>query len=183
MEDLIVVAYKNEYSAQDTLNTLRDLNDDWVVDIHDAVAVVKDEDGKLNVQDSYQVTSKEGAGWGVLIGTMLGGLVLAPFTGGMSAAVAAGTVAAGAVGGAALGGVTGAAMASDDKEDFGLSEDFVSDVSDTIEPSHSAIFALVESHDPEVVAEYFRGTGGKVIRTNLTPYQQERVQEILRDSY
>ena len=31
MEDLIVVTYKNEYSAQDTLNTLRDLNDDWVV--------------------------------------------------------------------------------------------------------------------------------------------------------
>jgi len=120
MDDLIVVAYKNEYSAQETLNGLRDLNGDWLVDIQDAVAVVKDEDCKLNVQDSYQMTSKEGAGWGVVFGTILGGLVLAPFTGGMSAAVAAGTVAAGAVGGAALGGVTGAAMASDDKDNFGL---------------------------------------------------------------
>jgi len=183
MDDLIVVAYKNEYSAQETLNGLRDLNGDWLVDIQDAVAVVRDEDGKLNVQDSYQMTSKEGAGWGVVFGTILGGLVLAPFTGGMSAAVAAGTVAAGAVGGAALGGVTGAAMASDDKDNFGLSEDFVSEVSDTIKPGHSAIFALVESHHPEELADYFRGTGGKIIRTNLTPYQQERVQEILAGSY
>src|SRR5690348_8756654 len=125
MEDLIVVTYDNEYKAQDTINTLRSLNDNWIVNLYDAVAVTRDVNGKLNVEDSYQMTSGEGAGWGVLWGTLIGGLIFAPFTGGLSAAAAASAVGAGAVTGAALGGLTGAATASLDKDDFGLSEDFV----------------------------------------------------------
>ena len=182
MEDLIVVTYDNEYKAQDTINTLRSLNDNWIVDLHDAVAVTRDVNGKLNVQDSYQMTSKEGAGWGILWGTLIGGLVFAPFTGGLSAAVAAGTVAAGAVSGAALGGLTGAATASLDKDDFGLSEDFIYQVSQSIKPGNSAIFALAESRDPQQVANFFRGTGGTIIRTTLTPQQQDRVQQVLAGS-
>ena len=68
MEDLIVVAYKNEYSAVDNMNTLRNLNFDWVVDIYDAVAVSRDSFGKLHIQDSYKPTTGQGAGWGVLLG-------------------------------------------------------------------------------------------------------------------
>ena len=183
MEDLIVVTYKNEYSAVENMETLRNLSSDWIVDIHDAVAVARDADGKLNIQDSYKPTTGAGAGWGVLLGTVLGGLALAPFTGGLSAAAAAGAVGAGAVTGAAVGGMTGAAVAAVDKEDSGLSEEFVEEVSYGIKRGQSAIFALVESHDPEQVAEYFRGTGGKITRTNLSPYEQERVQQILSGSY
>jgi uncharacterized membrane protein len=179
VEDLIVVVYDNDYRAQETINMLRSLNDNWIVDLHDAVAVSRDVNGKLTVQDSYQMTSKEGAGWGILWGTLIGGLVFAPFTGGLSAATAAGVVAAGAVSGAVLGGATGAATASLDKDDFGLSEDFVNQVSESIQPGNSAIFVLAESNDPDQVANYFRGTGGKVLRTNLTKEQQERVQHVL----
>src|SRR3954451_9062250 len=124
MEDLIVVTYDNEYKAQETINTLRSLNDNWIVNLYDAVAVTRDVNGKLNVEDSYQMTRGEGAGWGVLWGTLIGGLIFAPLTGGLSAAAAAGSVAAGAVAGATLGGLTGAATADLDKDDFGLSEDF-----------------------------------------------------------
>jgi uncharacterized membrane protein len=177
------VRYKNEYAAQENVQTLRKLDRDWIVDIHDAVAVARDADGKLHIQDSFQPTSKTGAGWGVLIGTILGGLALAPLTGGLSAAAAAGTVAAGAVGGAAVGGIGGSAIASWDKQSVGLSEDFVSEVSDTIKPGQSAIFALVGSSNPDRVLAYFRGTGGKIIQTNLSPYEQERVQQILSGMY
>lgn len=183
MEDLIVVTYKNEYSAVENMDTLRNLSYDWIVDIHDAVAVARDADGKLHIQDSYKPTTGAGAGWGVLLGTVLGGLALAPFTAGLSTAAAAGAVAAGAVGGASLGGLTGAAVASIEKEESGVSEDFVSEVSDKIKRGQSAIFALVESHDPEQVAKYFRGTGGKILRTNLSPHEQERVQQILSGMY
>src|SRR6476661_872698 len=138
MKDLIVVAYDNPGSAQATLDGLRALNDDWVVEINDAVAVIRDYDGNLNVQDSYQITSGEGAGLGVILGGLLGGLVLAPFTGGLSAAAAAGAVAAGAVGGATLGGITGATGAELNKEDLGLPEDFVDDVSAALKPGDSA---------------------------------------------
>lgn len=179
MEDMIVVTYDNEYKAQETMNVLRSLNDNWIVNLYDAVAVSRDVNGKLNVLDSYQITSKEGAGWGILWGTLIGGLLFAPFTGGVSAAVAAGTVAAGAVSGATLGAITGAATASLDKEDFGLSEEFVGQVSEQIKPGNSAIFALADNRDPGQVANFFRGTGGTVIRTSLTPEQQARVQQVL----
>jgi uncharacterized membrane protein len=179
----MVVVYENEYSAVDNVQTLRQLNYDWVGEIHDAVAVARDADGKLHIQDSYKTTSGEGAGWGVLLGTILGGLALAPFTGGLSTAAAAGVVATGAVGGATLGGITGAAVAADDKEAYGVSEAFVDQVTTTIKRGQSALFVLAESHDPERVARYFRGTGGTIIRTNLTKYEQEYVQQILAGKY
>lgn len=183
METMIVVKYENEYSAVDNMQTLRQLKDDWVVDIHDAAAVARDADGKLHIQDSYKPTTGAGAGWGVLLGSILGGLALAPFTGGLSAAVAASAVAAGAASGAALGGLTGAAVADVDKADSGLSEDFVDEVSSSIKRGQSAIFALVEGHDPERVGTYFRGTGGKIIHTNLSPYEEQRVRQILAGGY
>jgi uncharacterized membrane protein len=182
VEDLIVVTYDDEYKAQETINVLRSLNDNWLVDLYDAVAMARDVNGTLRVQDSYQLTSKEGAGWGVLWGTLLGGILFAPFTGGLSAAAAAGTVAAGAVGGAALGGVTGAATASLNKDDFGLSEDFVYQVSQSIKPGGSALFALAESNNPQQVANFFRGTGGTIVRTTLSPQQEHRVQQVLAGS-
>jgi uncharacterized membrane protein len=183
VEDLIVVTYDNEYSAVEYMQTLRRLDDDWVVDIHDAVAVTRDADGKLHLQDSYKPTAGEGAGWGVLLGTILGGLALAPFTGGLSAAAAAGTVAAGATGGATLGGLTGGITAAVDKDTFGVSDEFVAQVTDTIKRGQSALFALVDSNNPERVARYFRGTGGKIIRTNLTPDEQARAEQILAGKY
>src|SRR5690242_10725893 len=112
MEDLIVVAYDDEYSAQKTMNVLRSLNDNWMVNLHDVAVVVRDVNGKLNVQDSYQMTREEGAGWGVVAGTLIGAIALAPFTGGLSAGAAAATVIGGAIAGGALGGVTGGAGAS-----------------------------------------------------------------------
>lgn len=181
MEELFVVSYPNQYSAVENMRILRGLDFDWVVYIHDAVAVARGANGKLRIEDSYKATMSEGAGWGILLGAILGGLAFAPFTGGLSAAAAASTVAAGAAGGATLGGLTGAVAASDEKEIYGVSEEFVAQVSATIKPGQSALFALVESHDPERVARYFQGTGGTIIRTSLSPYEQAHYQRILAE--
>jgi hypothetical protein len=53
------------------------MNDDWVVDLHDAVAVYRDYNGKLRVDQSYQMTTGEGAAWGGFMGSLIG-LTLAP---------------------------------------------------------------------------------------------------------
>lgn len=43
MAELIVVGFKNNmYGASEALNELLAINDDWVVDLHDAVAVCRD---------------------------------------------------------------------------------------------------------------------------------------------
>ena len=169
MKELIVVAYDNQDSAREVLYQLRWLNYCWVTEIGDAVVVVRDQEGNLHVQDSYQPTTRAGGGWGMLWGMLLGSVLLALGSrgcpSGVSTAAIAGTVAAGAIGGATLGGVAGAALAHTYKEDFGLPEDFVSELSTQVKPGGSAIFALLGSYDadpgPEYMARYFRGTGAR----------------------
>jgi uncharacterized membrane protein len=86
---------------------LQDMNNTWMVDLSDAVAVYRDQAGKLRVDQSYQMTTGKGAGWSGLFGGLIGALLAAPFTGGESAAVAAGALAAGSLSGVALGATLG----------------------------------------------------------------------------
>ena len=177
MAELIVVGFKKDmYRASTVLNTLQDMNSSWVVDLNDAVAAYRDYNGKLRVDQSYQMTTGEGAAWGGLLGGLLGAILAIPFTGGASAAAA---VAAATIGGGALGASAGALDASTWKEDFGISDDFVRSVGAMIQPGDSAIFALLRTIDPYVVAEQFRGYGGTILRTSLSAAQKERVEATL----
>jgi hypothetical protein len=102
MAELIVVGFKNNmYRASEVLNELLSMNDDWVLDLHDAVAVYRDFNGKLRVDQSYQMTTGQGAALGGLWGLLIGATLAIPFTAGASAAAAAGAIAAGAAGGTA----------------------------------------------------------------------------------
>jgi uncharacterized membrane protein len=150
-----------------------------VVDLHDAVAAYRDYDDKLRIDQSYQMTTGEGAGlgglWGALIGLTLAAI---PFTGGASA-VAAGTLAAGAATGAAVGAGAGAINASWWKDEFGIPDDFVKQVGTMVQPGDSAIYALLRTASPDVVADQFRGYGGTILSTTLNRDQQAKVEKVL----
>src|SRR6476659_10177393 len=177
MAELIVVGFKKDmYRASEVLNTLQDMNESWVVDLNDAVAVYRDYNGKLRVDQSYQMTTGEGAAWGGLFGGLIGAMLAAPFTGGASIAA---TLAAGSLSGVALGATAGAIDADSWKEDFGISEDFVQRVGTMVQPGDSAILALLRSIDPELVAAQFRGFGGTILRTTLNSDQRARVEATL----
>jgi uncharacterized membrane protein len=180
MAELIVVGFKKDmYRASEVLNELLNLNDDWVVDLHDAVAVYRDYKGKLRVDQSFQMTTGEGAAWGGFWGLLIGATLAIPFTAGASAAAAGGALAAGALGGTALGAGLGAADASSWKDEFGIPDDFVKRVGAMIQPGDSAIYAILRVGDPEVVANKFRGYGGTILRTTLSKEQQAKVEQVL----
>jgi len=180
MSNLIVVGFKKDmYRASHVLNELTVLNDEWVIDLRDAVAVYRDSKGKLHVDQRYAMSAGEGAGWGGLWGSLIGLTLAIPFTAGASAAVAAGALAAGAVGGGALGVVGGAIDADWWKDSYGIDDDFVKEVGEMVQPGDSAIFALLRSADPIYVAEQFRGYGGTVVRSTLTKEQADKVQAVL----
>jgi len=181
--ELIVVGFKKDmYRASEVLNQLQALNDDWVVDLHDAVAIYRDYSGKLRVDQSYQMTTREGAAWGGLWGLLIGATLAIPFTAGASAAAAAGAVAVGAVGGTAIGAGAGAADASSWKDEFGIPDDFVKRVGALIQPGDSAIYAILRVGNPDVVADQFRGYGGTILRTTLSRDQQAKVEKVLNAS-
>jgi uncharacterized membrane protein len=178
--ELIVVGFKKDmYRASEVLNELQEMNDDWVVDLHDAVAVYRDFGGKLRVDQSYQMTTGEGAALGGFWGLLIGATLAIPFTAGASAAAAAGAVAAGALGGTAIGAGAGAVDASSWKDEFGIPDDFVQRVGVLVQPGDSAVYAILRVGDPDVVADQFRGYGGTILRTTLSRDQQAKVEKVL----
>jgi uncharacterized membrane protein len=180
MAELIVVGFKKDmYRASEVLNDLQQLNDDWVVDLHDAVAVYRDYNGKLRVDQSYQMTTGEGAAWGGLWGLLIGATLAIPFTAGASAAAAGTALATGAISGTALGAGFGAVDAESWKDEFGIPDEFVQRVGAMIQPGDSAIYAILRVGDPDVVAEKFRGYGGTILRTTLNPDQQAKVEKVI----
>jgi uncharacterized membrane protein len=181
--ELIVVGFKKDmYRASEVLNDLQELNDDWIVDLHDAVAVYRDYGAKLRVDQSYQMTTGEGAGWGAFWGLMIGSILAIPFTAGASAAAAGAALATGAISGTAIGAGLGAADASSWKDEFGIPDDFVQQVGTLVQPGDSAIFAILRVGNPDVVADEFRGYGGTILRTTLSRDQQAKVEKVLTAS-
>ena len=178
MAELIVVGFKKDISrASEVLNTLQDMNNSWVVDLSDAVALYRDYSGKLRVDHSVQMTTGEGAAFGGLIGGLIGAVLAMPLTGGASAAAA---VAALTIGGGGLGASIGALGADSWKQGFGISDDFVQRVGVMVQPGDSAVFALLRTIDPDLVAAQFRGYGGTILRTTLSAAQRDKVEATLQ---
>jgi len=48
-----------------------------------------------------------------------------------------------------------------------------------VQPGDSAIFALLRSTDPTLVAAEFSDYGGTVLSTTLTPEQAQKVEAVL----
>lgn len=177
MSNLIMVGFKdNKYKAAEALNKLRQM-DQWKDQLDDAVAVYRGFSGELRIDQSYQLTTEDGAAWGTLWGSLLGLILAIPLTGG-AAVPAAAVAVGGALTGAAVGAPTGAISAAWWKEDYGIPEDFVHEAGSMIQPGDSAIFALVKRVFDDAVKQ-FEGFGGKVLMTTLTPEQDAKIQKVL----
>lgn len=184
MAELIVVGFKNDMlRATRVLNELQRLDDDSLVDLHDAVAVYRDRNGSLRTDKRYHVGKgedvAEGGAWGGLLGFIIGATLAIPLTAGASGVAAASAVAAGALGGTAVGVGAGALDAASWKDSLSISRDFVREIGDLVQPGDSAIYAILSVADPGAVADRLRGYGGKILRTTLSTDQQEKVAAVL----
>ncbi len=92
MADLIVIAYDDEFKAEEVRLALFRMQKEHLVDLEDAVVVTKTQDGKVRLNQSYNLVAA-GAATGSLWGALIGLLFLNPLLG----------VAAGAAGGALAG--------------------------------------------------------------------------------
>jgi uncharacterized membrane protein len=180
MNSLMVVGFHGKHRAAEVLDQLERLNEAWVIDLQDAVAVYRRDDGRLRIDESLNPTEGEGAGVGASLGILVGALLAAPFTAGASAAAAATALGVGAVTGGTLGAVAGGTDAYEWKDEFGISDEFVREVGGMVQPGDSAVFALLRAGDPEDVANRFAGYGGTILRTTLTPGIASKIQQTIR---
>ena len=180
MSDLIAVKFEGNGRAAEVLDQLKGLQEPSWFGLDDAIAVYRTKRGHLRVSYSLNSTAKEGGLLGGAMGALIGALIAAPLTAGASAAVAAAAVAADA----GVLGAVGAGVAAEDasrfKNEHGVPEDFVTDVSAALQPGESAILARMRAVDSKALAEHFRGSGGTLLRSPLSVAETADIQRIIR---
>ena len=143
-QEILAIVLDKPTRAEQVLLALAHLQGEGKVQMHDAVIVAKDPEGKSRIIETIDVTPAKGAlagtWWGFLGSLLIGGPV----------AIAA------VVGGAAAGALYGKLV------DRGLEDDWVKSMADWIDPDSSALLLLVESGFEMAVVEElkrFEGTG------------------------
>ena len=158
MADLIVIEYEDMHKAEEVRLKLQKMQRDYLVDLADAVVAVKDENGKVKLNQIHNLTAT-GAVSGGFWGTLIGVIFLNPLLG-----MAAGA-AAGAIGGAL--------------SDIGINDKFMNDIANGFNNGTSALFVLVRKVTPDKVLAELEGTGGKVLQTSLSHEEETKRQAAL----
>lgn len=159
MADLVVLGFTDKDKAEAVLRLSKELSRQELLDLEDAALAWRTTDGKVHVRQSYSLTGAGAAG-GALWGTLFGLLFLMP------------------VFGAAVGAATGAVAGK--LSDIGVSDAFIKEVANTLEPGKAAVFALVRRSTPDRVREALRPFNPTVLRTSLTKDREEELIEALQ---
>jgi uncharacterized membrane protein len=155
MSYLVAITFEDPDEANKVRKTLSSIEHTGHLSLDDSAIVVKDEDGKVHLKNEVDRGVKIGAVGGSMLGLLLasvffpiGGLVL------------------GALGGDLVGKLA----------DTGVSQKFVKEVSDEMQPDSSAIFFIVRGDDPNPTVAALREYKGKVLQTTLP----EEAEQTLR---
>lgn len=166
MSDLIVVGFNKPDEADRVLTQLGRLRREHLIDLEDAVVAVRDPDGKVNIKQSISMTGR-GASYGTisgaLWGTLIGLLFLNPLAG----------MAIGGAVGAGTGALSGSLI------DYGIDDDFIRDIGNTLTPDSSALFLLIRKVQPEKVLAELGGYQARILRSSLSPEQESKLQSAL----
>jgi uncharacterized membrane protein len=160
MSTLVVVSYKDIHKAEEVRLQLWKLQRDYLLDLEDAVVVVKSDKGKVKLHQAFDLTSAgaiNGGFWGSLIGLMF----LNPLLG----------LALGASAGAVSGALT----------DVGIDDNFMKKLGATMTPGSSSLFVLLRNaaSAPDKVLEELKGTGGTILKTSLSHEDEAKLQAAL----
>jgi uncharacterized membrane protein len=166
MAELVAVSFDNPQEADRVLTELTRLQQGYLIDLEDAVIAIRQPNGKVNLKQSVSTVgagTASGTLSGALFGTLVGLLFLSPLAG----------FAAGAFIGAGTGALSGSLV------DYGINDDFIRSIAETLKPDSSALFVLVRKAQPEKVLAELSGFRGQVLRSSLSPEQEARLQEAL----
>jgi len=158
MSTLVVIEYKDQYRAEEVRLKLLKMQKEYLIDMEDAVVAVKNDKGKIKLNQAINLTAlgaASGGFWGALIGLIF----LNPLLG----------MAVGATAGAVSGAL----------RDVGIDDKFMKELAEGLPAGSSALFVLVRKSTPERVLEEIKGTGGKVLRTSLNHEDEAKLQTAL----
>lgn len=155
MNDLLVIAFPTEQKAEEVREKLLAMQKEYTIDLGDAVVAVKLPDGKIKLNQLVNTTAigaASGTFWGMLVGMVF----MVPFVG---AAV-----------GAASGAISGLLT------DFGINDDFMKSIAESISPGSAALFLLVKKLTTDKVLADLQGIGGTVLRTSFDKSMEDAIK-------
>ena len=166
MSDLVVLDFDGIHTADEVLNKLRSLQKEYLIDLEDACVVEREQAGGVHIKQAVNLTSMgatRGGLSGALWGTLVGLLFLNPLAG----------MAIGALAGAGAGALAGSLA------DYGINDDFVRRLGQTIPPGSSALFVLVKSVTLDKVLPEIEPYKPRVLRTSLSNEAEAKLRATL----
>ena len=166
---LIALVFDNRQSAGKHLNELNRLQKNQLLTIEGAAVLEIDENGKPTIHWPDTLAEKgplAGSVVGGAVGTLVGATMLNPIIGGVLGVLVGSVSAAGA------GAVTAA----------GLEDGFLTDLAAQLRPESSALFIQAASDRPHTAMLEMKPPGGKILKTTLSPFDEEFLQKALQGS-
>ena len=177
MPELLVVGFKdNLHRAVGVLDELRVLDDTWILDLAEAVALHREHNGTVSMDQSYQPTGRHTGDWSGVLGLMIGASLSCPILRNGGKAVAEGVVAAAGLARGKSSGVDARWWG----QRLDVSETFLDGVSQIVLAGDSAIYAVIEAQDPIEAIHRFQRYGGLVLRESLDHLQQAKWKLLIK---
>ena len=158
MSDLVFIAFPTEQKAEEVRQKMLSLQREYLIELGDAVVVVKTQDGHVKLNQLVNLTAA-GAASGALWGTLVGFIFLMPLLG----------TALGAASGALGGKFT----------DVGINDQFMKDAAGALKPNTAGLFLLIRKMTTEKVLADLKGVGGVVMRTSFDEKQEAALRAAL----
>jgi len=145
MSELVVAGFKGEFTADEVLLDLLKMKQSYLIDLDYAVVAARRDDGTITVKSNNVLVHADataGCQWGIIIGG-LAGLI--------------------------IGGIIGAAIGETVKilRRVGIKDDFVNEISKTLEPGSSALFIRVRQSLSGKVVDELKKYNAKLLRSSL----------------
>lgn len=158
MSDLVFIAFPTEQKAEEVRQKVLSLQREYLIELGDAVVVVKDDKGQVKLNQMISLTAT-GAASGALWGTLIGFIFLSPLLG----------TALGAASGA-LGGKF---------SDVGINDQFMKDAASALQPNTAGLFLLIRKMTTDKVLADLKGSSGTLMQTSFDETKEAQLREAL----
>jgi len=159
MSHILVITFEDETQAISVLRSLKNLENQEMLNLDDAAVIVKDAQGKIQVKNMMEKNVKAGAAVGGLLGLAIG-TILFPVAG----------IAIGAASGALIGKSLG----------NGVDKQFVKDVQESLAPSSSAILFIVSHENTGVLIAALEPYSGKIYQSSFDSEAEAEIRKALK---
>ena len=158
MSDLLVIEFPSEEKAEGVREILLAMQQEYLIELGDAVIAVKEANGRLKLNQLFQPVTQDAAS-GKLWRSLIGLLFMIPVAGAASSAAP---------------GTAGRKLA-----DLGIDDTFMTQAARTVQSGNAALFLLIRKMTTDKVVAALRGAGGTVMRSSFDETKEQALHAAL----